>query len=116
MTTILMVIHILVVAALIGVVLVQKTEGGATGMGGGANSLLTVRGTANLLTRTTAILATIFFTTTLVLALLFKGSQHQKSILQDTPDKAAVSAPAKAPEPVASAPSVPTPQGTAAKK
>ena len=58
MATVLLVIHLMVAAALVGVVLLQKSEGGALGMGGGGSGgFLTGRGTANLLTRITAGLA-----------------------------------------------------------
>ena len=67
-----LVIHLLICAAMIGVVLLQKSEGGALGMGGGGGGggFLTGRGTANLLTRTTAALAAAFFVTSIVLSLL----------------------------------------------
>ncbi|MES1179959.1 MAG: preprotein translocase subunit SecG, partial [Hyphomicrobium sp.] len=58
MATALLVLHLMIAAALVGVVLLQRSEGGALGMGGGgAGGFLTGRGTANLLTRTTAALA-----------------------------------------------------------
>ena len=62
MLTVVIVIHLMIVLALIGVVLLQKSEGGGLGMGGGgAGGFLTSRGTANVLTRATAILATGLF-------------------------------------------------------
>jgi preprotein translocase subunit SecG len=71
MQTVLIVIHLMVVLAMIGVVLLQKSEGGGLGMGGGGGSgFLSSRGTANVLTRTTAILAAIFFSTSLILSIL----------------------------------------------
>ncbi len=70
MATVLLVIHLMVAATLVGVVLLQKSEGGALGMGGGGGGFLTGRGTANLLTRTTAGLAAAFFTTSILLTLL----------------------------------------------
>ena len=69
MMTLLLVVHILLALALTGVVLVQRSEGGALGMGGGGG-FMTARGQANLLTRTTAILAALFFLTSIVLAFL----------------------------------------------
>ena len=59
MQTVLIVIHLMIVSVLIGAVLLQKSEGGGLGMGGGAG-FMSSRGTANLLTRTTAILAADF--------------------------------------------------------
>lgn len=77
MTTVLLVIHIMVAAALVAVVLWQRSEGGALGIGGGgggAGGFLTGRGTANLLTRTTAVLAACFFATSILLTLVAKRS------------------------------------------
>ena len=68
MQTVIIVIHLMIVAVLIGAVLLQKSEGGGLGMGGGAG-FMSSRGTANLLTRTTAILAVGFFVTSLLLVL-----------------------------------------------
>lgn len=69
MQTVIIVIHLLVVLALVGVVLLQRSEGGGLGVGGGSG-FMTARGAANALTRTTAILATAFFITSLGLSLL----------------------------------------------
>jgi preprotein translocase subunit SecG len=74
---------------MIVLVLFQKSEGGALGMGGaggggrGIGGFMSARGTANLLTRTTGVLATLFFLTTIGLAVAFKGGVDQKSILED---------------------------------
>ena len=67
MQTVVIVVHLMIVAVLIGAVLLQKSEGGGLGMGGGAG-FMSSRGTANLLTRMTAILAAGFFVTSLFLA------------------------------------------------
>ncbi|WGR92001.1 preprotein translocase subunit SecG [Bradyrhizobium sp. ISRA443] len=67
MQTVAIVIHLMIVAVLIGAVLLQKSEGGGLGMGGGAG-FMSSRGTANLLTRTTAVLAVGFFVTSLFLS------------------------------------------------
>src|SRR5258708_35991666 len=67
MATILLVIHIMVAASMIVIILVQRSEGGALGMGGGGGGFVTGRGAANLLTRMTAILAAIFFSTSIAL-------------------------------------------------
>lgn len=69
MQTIIIVIHLLVVIALVGVVLMQRSEGGGLGIGGGGG-FMSARGAANALTRTTAILAVAFFVTSLALSLL----------------------------------------------
>jgi preprotein translocase subunit SecG len=81
-----LILHIIITALLIGVVLIQKSEGGALGMGGGAGGgFMTTRGTANLLTRVTGVLAVLFFITTLSLAILFKGESKPKSLLEEAP-------------------------------
>src|SRR3974390_2547916 len=67
MQTVAIVIHLMIVVVMIGAVLLQKSEGGGLGMGGGAGFMST-RGTANLLTRTTAILALFFFLTSIFLS------------------------------------------------
>ena len=73
MLTVLLVIHLIIAIALIAVVLLQRSEGGALGIGGGgAGSLFSARGVGNTLTRTTAILAVIFFVTSIGLTLLAK--------------------------------------------
>lgn len=75
MIKVLLVLHVFVTIALIGVVLIQRSEGGGLGLGAsqGMGSFMSGRGTANLLTRTTAILGTVFFALSLSLALLYKG-------------------------------------------
>jgi preprotein translocase subunit SecG len=81
MHTVIIVIHLFVVIALIGVVLLQKSEGGALGMGGGGG-FLTSRGSANVLTRATAILAGAFFLTSFGLSILAGWGSHQGSIFR----------------------------------
>lgn len=73
---VLRVLHVFVTLAMIGVVLIQRSEGGGLGIGTsqGMGAFMTGRGTANLLTRTTAILATLFFAISLSLALLNRGT------------------------------------------
>ena len=71
----------MVAAALVGVVLVQRSEGGALGIGGGGGGLITGRGAANLLTKTTAILAALFFTTSIALAFLASMSSKPAKIV-----------------------------------
>lgn len=96
MQTVLIVIHLLIVLALIGVVLLQRSEGGlglgggGSGGGGGVGGFMTGRGQANALTRATAILATAFFTTSLILGIMAHRGAAPKSII----DGASSSAPA----------------------
>jgi preprotein translocase subunit SecG len=80
MQTVLIVIHLMVVVAMIGLVLLQRSEGGGLGMGGGAG-FMTNRGTANVLTRTTAILAGVFFVTSLTLSVLAGMERKPRSII-----------------------------------
>ena len=80
MQTVVIVVHLMIVAVLIATVLLQKSEGGGLGMGGGAG-FMSSRGTANLLTRTTAILAVGFFVTSLFLSWLASYNRPAASIL-----------------------------------
>lgn len=86
MATVLLVIHLMIAATLVGVVLLQKSEGGALGIGGGGGGgFLTGRGTANLLTRTTAGLAAAFFTTSILLTLIANHSAQRGSVFDSVP-------------------------------
>ena len=96
MQTVVIVIHLMIVAVLIGAVLLQKSEGGGLGMGGGAG-FMSSRGTANLLTRTTAVLAVGFFITSLFLSWLASYERKPSSII-GTP--ASQSAPADGATPI----------------
>ena len=78
MQTVLITFHLIVVVALVGVVLLQRSEGGALGIGGGG--FMTGRGQANALTRATAILGTIFFITSLSLTVMANLGRAPKSI------------------------------------
>src|SRR6218665_4219560 len=84
MQTVLLVIYLMVVVALIGVVLIQRSEGGGLGIGGGSG-FMSARGTANALTRTTAILATLFFITSLALGVLARYESRPSDILNRIP-------------------------------
>ncbi|WP_264813264.1 preprotein translocase subunit SecG, partial [Acetobacter oeni] len=72
MISLLLVLHLLVTIALIGTVLIQRSEGGGLGIGSsqGMGAFMSGRGTANLLTRSTAVLATAFMVLSLTLAVL----------------------------------------------
>ncbi|MGE4563115.1 MAG: preprotein translocase subunit SecG [Rhodospirillales bacterium] len=88
MSTVILVIHLLLAIALVGTVLLQRSEGGGLGMGGGGGSgmggFMTGRATADLLTRTTAILAACFMGTSLFLAILAGASRESRSILDQS--------------------------------
>jgi preprotein translocase subunit SecG len=81
MANVLIVAYLLIVLALIGVILIQRSEGGGLGMGSASNGLVSVRGSANLLTRTTAILAILFFATAIGLTILAELDRSTQSIL-----------------------------------
>jgi preprotein translocase subunit SecG len=83
MSTVLLVIHSLIALALIGVVLLQRSEGGALGIGGGGSGgFMTGRGAANFLTRVTAGLAVAFFATSLLLSIIANRGGGPRSVLE----------------------------------
>ena len=120
METVILVIHLIVALALIGVVLLQRSEGGALGIGsgGGGGNLFSARGVGNALTRTTAYLAVAFFITSISLTVMATRSGPGGSIFDTVapqqgtapatsePAPAGGSAPPKLPE----APQVPVSQ------
>jgi preprotein translocase subunit SecG len=108
LATVLLIIHLFVTLALIGVVLIQRSEGGGLGIGTsqGMGSFMTGRGTANLLTRTTAILAAIFMALSLTLALMNRGTMGGNRSILDTTPGPTQTLPAQPPAP--SAPSAPS--------
>ena len=79
MTTVLLVIHIMIAIALIAVVLLQRSEGGALGIGGGGG-FMTGRSAGNALTKTTAVLAAAFFATSLTLTIMARNTSTPTSI------------------------------------
>ncbi len=85
MITVILVIHLLIAVALVGTVLLQRSEGGGLGMGGGGGGggFMTGRETANLLTRATGILAAIFMSTSLLLGIMANGSGDKGSIMDE---------------------------------
>ena len=98
MQQVVIVIHLMLVLALIGVVLLQRSEGGGLGIGGGGGGgFMSSRGTANVLTRATAVLAGLFFVTSLVLSILAGANRAPTSILQGA---TVPSAPGGAPAPL----------------
>ena len=103
MLTVILVIHLMLALALTGVILVQKSEGGALGMGGGGmGGFMSGRSAANLLTRTTAILAACFFLTSIALALIATHQRAPSSIINS-------GAPPGSTSPAPSGPLAPTP-------
>jgi len=96
MQHVIIVIHLMLVLALIGVVLLQRSEGGGLGIGSGGG-FMTSRGTANVLTRATAILAALFFATSLILSILAGFNRKPTSILQGGTSAPATPVPGSAP-------------------
>ena len=80
MQTVVILIHLMIVLAMVGLVLLQKSEGGGLGMGGGAG-FMSSRGTANVLTRATGILAALFFATSLFLSILASFDRKPRTII-----------------------------------
>jgi preprotein translocase subunit SecG len=116
---ILLTIHVIVCIALIAVVLLQRSEGGALGMGGGNTGFMTARGAGDLLTRTTWILGGVFFVLSLALTILAGQERGASSVvdrikvqgldpnqLNQPAQPAAPTAPSDAPAPL----TAPTPQ------
>ncbi|MEH3144894.1 MAG: preprotein translocase subunit SecG [Methylobacterium frigidaeris] len=126
MQTVLIVVHLIIVLALIAVVLLQRSEGGlGLGGGGGTQGFMTGRGQANALTRATAILAALFFATSMVLAIMSHRGAAPRSIFEGTGQPGAPAQPGNqpagnlldqlrqqqggSPAPAAPAPAAPTP-------
>lgn len=79
--TFILVIHGLISLALVGVILLQRSEGGGLGIGSsGAGAMMTARGAANLLTRSTMILAALFVATSIILAVLAATGKRERTI------------------------------------
>ena len=114
MQTVLIVAELIIAVALIIFVLLQRSEGGGLGMGsstgGGMGGLFSPRGAADTLTRTTAVLATLFFLICIGLNLLAKSGTQQKSILESQPTTTQAPLKPVTPAPVPVGPSVPKPQ------
>ncbi len=70
MTTVLLTIHFLISVGLVGTVLLQRSEGGALGIGGGPGSMMSGRGAANVLSRSTTVLGALFFLTSILLTVI----------------------------------------------
>lgn len=87
MTTVLLVIHVIITVSLVGTILLQKSGAdGLAGMGGGGGNFMSGRGAANLLTKTTAILATLFIINSLVLGIIANRSEKPTSVIERIQD------------------------------
>ena len=89
------VVQALIAAALVGVILMQRSEGGGLGVGGSPSGLMSARGAADFLTRATAVLAGLFVVLSIALAALAVGTTSGRSI-DTTLDRNVPSAPAGA--------------------
>jgi preprotein translocase subunit SecG len=107
---ILLAILIVICVALIGVILLQQSEGGALGMGGGQTGFMSTRGAGDLLTRTTWILASMFFVMCLLLTVVANHIKSSGSVVEKLRSDAVVAPPAPAKVPPASAFDAPKPQ------
>jgi preprotein translocase subunit SecG len=113
MQTLLLVAELIIAIALIIFVLLQRSEGGALGMGGGGagmGGLFTARGAADTLTRTTAILAFLFFVTCIVLNIMALHGRNETSILDSAPPGTGTPVKPALPAPLPVGPSVPKPR------
>jgi preprotein translocase subunit SecG len=100
MATILLVVHITVAVTMIVMILLQRSEGGALGIGGGGGGFVSGRGAANFMTRTTAILAAIFFTTSITLGMLSHRQAPASAVVgEPAPAQKGEAVPASAPAP-----------------
>ncbi|NNG05224.1 MAG: preprotein translocase subunit SecG [Inquilinus sp.] len=98
MQQVVLVIHLIVAVVMVGLVLIQRSEGGGLGMGGGGGgmgSFMSVRGTANLLTRATGIAAGCFMVTSITLAILAGSTREPGVIVDEAP--VPIEAPAESP-------------------
>jgi preprotein translocase subunit SecG len=106
MESVVLVIHLILAIALVAVILMQRSEGGALGMGGsgggGGGGFMSGRAAADVLTRTTAILATCFIATSIILAIMASQGRESGSILDQTP--------AQSSTPTVPQPTTPAPQ------
>ncbi|MGI9403514.1 MAG: preprotein translocase subunit SecG [Hyphomicrobium sp.] len=113
MSTVILLIHLMIAIALVGVVLLQRSEGGALGIGGGGGSgggFMTGRSAGNALTKTTAVLAACFFATSLTLSIL---AVHQRPASTILPGGAGGLAPLEIPDaPAPASPEAPSAPAT----
>lgn len=117
MEAVILIIHLVLALAIVGLVLLQRSEGGGLGIGGGGGmgAFASARSTASVLSRTTAICAAGFFTTSLILGIL-AGTHHKSNSIMDALDEAAPAAvtttapteDAEVPRPPSDQPSAPT--------
>lgn len=116
MITFILVIHLMICIAMVAIILLQRSEGGALGIGGGGGGFMSGRGSGNLLTRATAYIAAAFFITSIALTVLADLRSTGPSLGDGTATQGESSAPALpdlqtiAPEETSPQPEVPRPQ------
>jgi preprotein translocase subunit SecG len=93
MQAVIIIIHLMIVLAMVGLVLLQKSEGGGLGIGS-TGGFMSSRGTTNVLSRSTAIMAACFFATSLLLSVLAGWNRNPGSIIRGGQPKAPIGAPA----------------------
>ena len=93
MENFILVLNIILAVLLIGVVLLQKSEGGALGLGVSQDSFITSRSAGNILTKTTAILAALFILTSISLTVMYKDQFSSTSVLEKVEEKSDSSEP-----------------------
>lgn len=100
MSAVVLIIHLIIALALVALVLLQRSEGGALGIGGGGSSgggLFTGRGAANMLTRSTAVVAAVFFGTSILLTILARQDLAPTSAFDDVQTQPGTEQPADTP-------------------
>ncbi len=103
----LLIVHVILSVSLVTLVLLQHGKGADAGAAFGSGASATVfgaRGSANFLSRTTAVLATMFFATSLALAYLYSNPQQPKSVTQQALPAQTQPAPARSSGPAQPAP------------
>jgi preprotein translocase subunit SecG len=117
METLVLVIHVLAALALVGLILLQHGKGadvGAAFGSGASGSLFGASGSANFLSRTTAIIAVVFFVTSLALTYFSSRKTEHKGVMAAPPAAPAQSLPAQIPPTAPAGPAAPSPAGQAA--
>lgn len=110
--SILLAVHVVLALLLIGVILIQQGKGATAGAAFGSGASSTVfgaRGSASFLTRTTSILAILFFSNSLLLAYLYGQALEPQSLI-DAVDETVIEVPVE-PAPAGDVPAVPEPRG-----
>ena len=87
MENIILVLNIILAILLVAIILLQKSEGGALGLGVSQDSFISSRSAGNFLTRTTALIATLFIITSISLTIISKQEVSSSSVLERSEEK-----------------------------